>query len=684
MKVVLLLDEEKFTFEENCESELLQQLQQEGASKYRLPKFPGGAEVLRLVLAQLANLPEDGNSKEGSPLKLLDVNPTSLGDFLEAACILRSPRFLRLLPVGQELRSSQALPLLEQVVRLSGEKHSDKMEEAFARVVALLGASLDTRDLRLGEMLAQGSLAVSLEVLHLRRQRQEALHLPGQPSPERNRSGSNSYPVQGDGRRSAFEWSEHKFAATVLQKHLQLESEAAAGAGRARVAPGPFRRSAAASEMGMESEEDGFTEATKVAAEEDIATTSASVDLVEDIDEDLMDSVPEVRIQRLAGLAEHLDPHATPPITAAAAVRALLGDKDAALRLFKDLFPRSKKLQWMVVTGEVPSDFLREVSGHPAASITLRRMLAGYQRGTATPEHICQLLEDLLFGQLIEEAHAYQLILKHRLTQKLVVWLYSGRGSSAPTSRQVAEALFKVGFIPQHGFLLHAEEGISPWDDGSLDAEMLSKVPKTEDSLSLARTVLVRHLLPLRRVDNISEEHPGFVHEIARLWPFGRWKECRDKEMIGEAFDFLARCWKALASLPGLGDLQRSSPKYPTHEGVLLVGSGSRRRAEELLLQMFSDLEVWRLPTMQLLTPWVPGQVLAAHVTSQCKELEDRQVSLVDETRENLEELSRLTAVVAQLNSDPRLEATDTRSTQCMQKQAEVNNTLSQLQSVSR
>eukprot|EP00434_Breviolum_minutum_P035161 symbB.v1.2.031123.t1/scaffold3576.1/size53854/1 len=344
-----------------------------------------------------------------------------------------------------------------------------------------------------------------------------------------------------------------------------------------------------------------------------------------------------------------------------------------------------------------------------------RCFVALYQR--ATPEHICQLLEDLLFGQLIEEAHAYQLILKHRLTQKLVVWLYSGRGSTAPKSRQVAEALFKVGFIPQHGFLLHAEElhcnvslqmqsretyrrfffcwsfgcalmgacqeGISPWDDGSLDAEMLSKVPKTEDSLSLARTVLVRHLLPLRRVDNISEEHPGFVHEIARLWPFGRWKECRDKEMIGEAFDFLARCWKALAPWSKLDECSPKS-RYPTHEGVLLVGSGSRRRAEELLLQMFSDLEVWRLPTMQLLTPWVPGQVLAAHVTSQFKELEDRQVSLVDETRENLEELSRLTAVVAQLNSDPRLEATDTRSTQCMQKQAEVNNTLSQLQSVSR
>lgn len=676
MKIVLLLDEEQVPCDESGDSELLLQLQQEGTSKLRLPKFPGGAEVLRHVLKQLANLPEDEGSKDqGSPLKLLDVNPASLGDFLEAACILRSPRFLRLLPVGQELVSSQALPLLEQVVRLSGmEKNSDKMDEAFARVVGMFCACLDHRELRLGDLLAQGSLAVSLEVLHA--YRQQELHFAGPPSPERSRRSSATGPESGDnpiqgeqGRRSAFEWSAHKFAAIVFQKHLKLEAEAAASVGRRRVAPKPFGRGAAAETVDMESEESA-----------DIATI-ASPELVEDIDEALMDSVPDTRIQRLAGLAEHLDPVATPPITAAAAVRALLGDKEAALRLFKDLFSRSKKLRWMVVTEEVPSEFLREVAGHPAASVALRRMLAGYQR--ATPEHICQLIEDLLFGQLIEEAHSQQL-LKHRLMQKLIIWLYSGKGSTGGRSRQVAEELFQVAFIPQNGFL-PKDESPCPWEDGSLDPEMLKKVPKTEDSLSLARKVLVRHLLPLHRVKGkVIEEHPGFVHEISRLWPLGRWKQCRDKEVIGEAFDFLARCWKALAALPGLGDLQSGLSRNPEHEGVLLVGCGSRRRAEELLLQMFSDLEVWRLPTTQLLTPWVPGQVLAAHVTSQFKELEDRQVSLVDETRENLEELSRLTAVVAQLNGDPRLEATDVRSTQCMQKQAEMNNTLSQLSQLSQ
>lgn len=49
MKIVLLLDEEQVPCDESGDSELLLQLQQEGTSKLRLPKFPGGAEVLRHV-----------------------------------------------------------------------------------------------------------------------------------------------------------------------------------------------------------------------------------------------------------------------------------------------------------------------------------------------------------------------------------------------------------------------------------------------------------------------------------------------------------------------------------------------------------------------------------------------------------------------------------------------------------
>jgi len=40
----------------------------------------------------------------------------------------------------------------------------------------------------------------------------------------------------------------------------------------------------------------------------------------------------------------------------------------------------------------------------------------------------------------------------------------------------------------------------------------------------------------------------GLIHlsHLGRLWPFGRWKECRDKEMIGEVGDFFRITTRAL------------------------------------------------------------------------------------------------------------------------------------------
>ena len=638
MKLTLLADEAVET-DSDLDSELLQRLAEEGTSSYQLPKLAGGASLLRSVLAQLAVL-ADGS--EGLQLLEPPVSPSSLGDYLEVAAVLRCPRLLRLLPVGQELRSRQALGLLEQVVRLSGEA-SETMDEAFAEVTRFFCASLDHRDLRLGDALAQGSLRVSLEVLRAHRQRQETNSPGGDARPGTATPSVTSHVHERS--LPTIEWSEHRFALHVLQK--QLEAEVAAGHVREPLPQPP-------DVLGMESEEE--PEVAVDTIEDNISDIAqlVSLDPEEDISEDLAE-VADVSLRRLAGLAEFLDTAATLPVAGAVAVRALLLQEDeaGARRLFKDLFHRSKKLRWMVVSGEVPGDFLREVAWHPAASVTLRRMLAGYQSGA---ERTCQLIEELLFGELLDEAHS-QLILKHPLTEKLVLWL-GGQGARA---QQVAEELFQVSFIPQRGFL--PEDGSSSWDDGSLSSDLLSKVPLAEDSLSLVRAVLLR-LLRRGKTEGV-----GFVSEIARLWPLGRWKQCRDPKMIAEAFSFLSGSWKSLAALPGLGDLQGDRNKECQMD---------RRKAEELLLQMFCDLEVWRLPAAQLLTPWVPGQVLAAHVTAQCKELEDRQLSLVDETRENLEELSRLTAVVAQLKQ--RLEATDLRSTQCMQKQAEVNNTLRQLQ----
>merc|ERR1712094_75862 len=78
--------------------------------------------------------------------------------------------------------------------------------------------------------------------------------------------------------------------------------------------------------------------------------------------------------------------------------------------------------------------------------------------------------------------------------------------------------------------------------------------------------------------------------------------------------------------------------------GAALVGSGSRRKAEELLFKMFTDLEIWRLPPKDLLTPWVPGQVLACHVAAQCRQLEELQVEMAAEAKCNHDEIKELQA----------------------------------------
>lgn len=428
--------------------------------------------------------------------------------------------------------------------------------------------------------------------------------------------------------------------------------------------------------------------------------------------------MPESRLRMLAGLAEYLEPLATPPVLAAAAVRALLlaGQEKEADSFFQEVFPRSRKVRAMVVTGEIPVDFLRGVVTHPAASVTLRKMLARF----ASTEHAvtCNLIEDLLLSELCDEEHSQQVILKHPLTRQLVFWLRSGGSpdgaklgarawlgsatgkapesndapSEASSLRRVGERLFEVSFVAQGGFLQEneASETSCPWANGTLDEALLARVPPTEDALALARKLLLRRLLRPRQSRSEAIEE-GIVCRWSSLWPLGCWTRCRDPGLIGEAFSWLISCWRGLATLPGLGDLAGPLPVAalpssfssidemdPAVLGQLLVGTGSRRKAEELLFKMVTELEIWRLPPNKLLTPWVPGQVLVAHVTAQCKELEDRQLGLVEEARENLEDIARLNSVVSQLTS--KLESTDARSNLCMQKQADLNNTIRQLQ----
>ncbi|CAE8639909.1 unnamed protein product [Polarella glacialis] len=199
-----------------------------------------------------------------------------------------------------------------------------------------------------------------------------------------------------------------------------------------------------------------------------------------------------------------------------------------------------------------------------------------------------------------------------------------------------------------------------PWDSGDLDLPLLQHVPNTEDALHLSRRVLLRGLFRRQRA-GVENDVPTTV----RLWALGRWRTCRDTELVSEALAFVSNCWRSLRAAKAASQ-QTAAEKDP--ECVQSWVSD-----EEALFKMFSDLEFWRLQLKQLLTPWVPPQLLACHVASRCKQMDDQQRTLIEDNRANLAEINRLRQTISQLHS--KLEVIDSRSVQSMQKQGEVVET---------
>ncbi|CAK9105543.1 unnamed protein product [Durusdinium trenchii] len=64
------------------------------------------------------------------------------------------------------------------------------------------------------------------------------------------------------------------------------------------------------------------------------------------------------------------------------------------------------------------------------------------------------------------------------------------------------------------------------------------------------------------------------------------------------------------------------------------------------------------------------SQLLACHVATRCKQLDEQQNALMEDNRRNLAEINRLRQQVSQLHS--KLEVADNRSVHGLQKQAEV------------
>jgi len=370
-------------------------------------------------------------------------------------------------------------------------------------------------------------------------------------------------------------------------------------------------------------------------------------------------------------------------------VRSLLLVKqvDRARNLFTDVFVRSRKTQAMVTTGDIPVDFLSSVKRHRVASFVLRRLLARYESLNCVD--LCHLLHHVLLEEFRDEKHCMDLVLKNELIQDIVVFCRvstraaaasreaegEGDGSAVVSGtsgvvewlrlRRVGEQLFAATFVIHNGLLPLTEdqeprEGSGwraaecPWDSGDLDLDLLRHVPETEDALHLSRRVLLRGLVR-RQLAGVEDDVPTLV----RLWALGRWPQCRDAGLVSEAFGFVSLCWRALRSA-------KASARWPVagEQGAAWLAD------EENLFQMFSDLEFWRLQPRELLTPWLPPQLLACHLAARCRLLDEQQRTLFDDNRSNLKEVNRLRHTVSQLFA--RLEVVDARSLQSVQKQAEV------------
>lgn len=665
----------------------------------------------------------------------LAYDSSTVCDYLEAAAILRCSRLMRdtvLAPAAKELPSRRVLTLLERVMVLTVHEEalgtdgsadaktptpksngaeeavvsdseddeptsSAEVMQAFCQVIQRLCARLDAVDFKLTSALAAGTPWASLEVLRAHRVKLENLGRMNYALQSVTSTFSSFfYEEEKDKTTPKQEWKEHHFALHVYRKHiieLSLSSK--------------DPRLKAIAEAAMEEQQESATWS------DDEGDSSMQKDLIDqdhenDVPEAICDGAEDAMLSGLAGFVQYCDPLQTPPVLAAAMVRSLLlvNEVTRARTLFEAVFVRSRKAQAMVVSSAIPVDFLCAVKVHRVASVVLRRLLARYEElGRA---ELCHLLDRVLLEDFRAEKHCQDLVLNNELVQDITVYCRvstravasqlsggsrlrpqinggasgseSGSATVQGTSgdadllrlRKVGEKLFAAVFVLHNGFLPLKEEperrgeplawqaAECPWDSGDLDLPLLQHVPDSGDALHLSRRVLLRGLF--------RRQHAGVENSVpttVRLWALGRWPTCRDASLISEAFRFVTNCWRDL--LEAKAKARWSDVQDPQRAEQFL-------RDEETLFQMFSDLEFWRLQLAELLSPWVPPQLLACHVAAKCQRLDEQQKSLLEENRCNLEEINRLRQTVSQLHA--KLEVVNSRSVQSMQKQQEVSESL--------
>eukprot|EP00747_Dinoflagellata_sp_TGD_P025523 gnl/TRDRNA2_/TRDRNA2_131314_c0_seq2.p1 gnl/TRDRNA2_/TRDRNA2_131314_c0~~gnl/TRDRNA2_/TRDRNA2_131314_c0_seq2.p1 ORF type:complete len:880 (-),score=192.00 gnl/TRDRNA2_/TRDRNA2_131314_c0_seq2:88-2727(-) len=709
-----------------------------------LSYFPGGNDTLQSIIRYLEVLAAEERAAAavagelGIPSGVLKVDPDAfhlefapdtIGDYLEAAAVLRCPRLLRdtvLAPAAKDLSSRRVLQLLERVIHLTsqvdgpelifgkseeeGAGNREQVAQAFQQVIQRLCARLDAVDFRLSAMLAAGRPWASLEVLQAYRVKNEnvgraAYAFQSVTSTFKSLFTDGEEKQKRPEQQQKQEWKEHHFALHVFRRHI-VEST-------------PFAKSSnldTSREMALLEQEAGIER--QRSGDEPEGTPQQTDD---DIPEAVCDGVTDETLMGLSGFVSYCDPHLIPGGLAAVMIRSLLLVDNAAhaRTLFDAVFAKSHKAQAMIVNGKIPVDFLSDVKSQRAASMVLRRRLAKYE--TLDRAELCDLVGRVLLEEFYNEKHCHDLVISNPVIQDLVVHCrvatcdVAGRGgdlllepalcstgeeaaaaaaevpedgSGAERSefdaqlrlREIGRKLFNVTFTIQNGFLPLNEDVVEetgavkslrvalpekaecPWDSDKLDLPILAHVPMSDDALHLARQVLLRGLFRRQRA-NVDDD----VSTTEKYWSLGRWSSCREPALIAQAFRFLSNCWRKLCS----SKAAVGASEAKCHNRMEQI------RAEESLFKMFSGLEFWRLQPKELLTPWLPPQVVICHISARCKHLDEQQRSLSEDNRQNLEEINRLRHTISQLSS--KLEAVDSRSVQSMRQQSQVGETLRML-----
>eukprot|EP00971_Amphidinium_carterae_P311453 6190305-Amphidinium_carterae.1 len=230
----------------------------------------------------------------------------------------------------------------------------------------------------------------------------------------------------------------------------------------------------------------------------------------------------------------------------------------------------------------------------------------------------------------------------------------------------IGKRLFEVGFLAQRGFLPHVwpdclaysgSDALLPdaddtsnvaegpacqpqplvievsgrclWDEGLLPLDLLEPVMQKgrEDPsspiLPFGQQVIVRHLWSM---------HKKQFCEIARLkvlWQLACWPLCEDAKLIREALEYLKGAHQALVK----GHLPWSL------------------EAEQTVFEAFAALDLGRLPSQALMSPWVPAQVHAVRVLAQQPLLEKHHAELQEEISNATETLQGIASQCMKLSN---------------------------------